>query len=53
MLLCICSIQLFFIVSFFSFTLIVKHVPSKLNGPADAVSRNEMDCVFLQVPTAA
>ena len=44
--------SLFFIVSFFGFSLKVKHVAGKLNGPADAVSRNEMDRFFLQVPTA-
>ena len=45
--------SLFFILSFFGFSLKVKHVAGKSNGPADAVSRNEMDCFFLQVPTAA
>ena len=47
----LCS--LFFIVSFSGFSLKVKHVAGKSNGPADAVSRNEMDHFILQVPTAA
>ena len=45
--------SLFLIVSFSVFSLKVKHVAGKSNGPADAVSRNEMDRFFLQVPTAA
>ena len=43
---------LFFVVSYFGFSLRLKHVPGKENGPADAISRDNCHQFFLQVPTA-
>lgn len=44
--------SLFFIVSFFGFSLKASHVAGKNNGPADAISRDDLPRFFLQVPSA-
>jgi hypothetical protein len=44
---------LFYVGAYFDFDITAVHTPGKENGPADAISRNNIDAFFSQAPTAA
>ena len=44
---------LFYMSAHFNFELVAQHTPGRENGPADALSRNDVHSFFSQVPSAA
>ena len=44
---------LFYVCAYFDFEITAVHTPGKENGPADAISRNNLHAFFSQAPTAA